>query len=117
LPAECTQKNTFIDWKFSFSGMLAEEVVQGMRVRYPRTGTSGTVLHIEHIRGDVFAELNSTNLLYRVDQLIPASGSDKTTVSISEDAKKVIARELAFAAGNEMAEALKNIDQSCEGGG
>jgi len=102
---------------FSFSGMLAEEVVQGMRVRYPRTGTSGTILRIEHIRGDVFAELDTTNLLYRIDQLIQASGYDKSTITISEDAKKVIERELVFAAGNEMAEALKNIDQSCQGGG
>ena len=97
--------------------MLPEKIVKGMRVRYPRTGTSGTILRIEHIRGEVFAELDSTNLLYRIDQMIPASGSDKTTVAIREDAKKVIERELAFAAGNEMAEALKNIDQSCEGGG
>ena len=111
------RKNTFIDWEFSFSSMLSEEVVQGMRVRYPRTGTSGTILRIEHIRGDVFAELDSTNLLYRVDQLIPVSGSDKATVSISEDARKIIERERAFASGNEMTEALKNIDQSCEGGG
>ncbi|MDP3395839.1 MAG: DUF2098 domain-containing protein [Methanoregula sp.] len=97
--------------------MLPEEIVQGMRVRYPRTGTSGTILRIENIRGDVFAELDSTNLMYRVDQLITASGSDKASVAIIEDAKKVIEREMAFAAGNEMAEALKNIDQSCEGGG
>ena len=97
--------------------MLSEEVVQGMRVRYPRTGTTGTILRIEHIWGDVFAELDSTHLLYRIDQLIPASVSDKATVTISEDAKKVIERERAFAAGNEMTEALKNIDQSCEGGG
>jgi hypothetical protein len=112
---EC--KNTFIDWEFSFSGMLPDEVVQGMRVRYPRTGTTGTILRIERIRGDIFAELDITNLLYRIDQLIPASVSDKTTVTISEDVKKVIERERAFAAGNEMTEALKNIDQSCEGGG
>ncbi|PKL69437.1 MAG: DUF2098 domain-containing protein [Methanomicrobiales archaeon HGW-Methanomicrobiales-1] len=98
--------------------MLSEEVVQGMRVRYPRTGTAGTILRIERIRGEVFAELDSTNLLYRIDQLIPASSSDKkTTVTISEDAKKIIEREQAFAAGNGMTEALKNIDQSCEGGG
>jgi hypothetical protein len=82
------QKNTFIDWEYSFSGMLPEEVVQGMRVRYPRTGTTGTILRIEHLRGDVFAELDSTHLLYRVDQLIPASGSDKVAVTIIEDAKK-----------------------------
>ena len=97
--------------------MLPEEVVQGMRVRYPRTGTTGTILRIERLRGDVFAELDSTNLLYRIDQLIPASGSDKVAVTIIEDAKKVIERERAFAAGNEMTEALRNIDQSCEGGG
>ena len=97
--------------------MLPEEIVEGMRVRYPRTGTSGIILRIEQIRGDIFAELDSTNLFYRIDLLIPASGSDKATVTIIEDTKKVIERELAFAAGNEMAEALKNIDQSCEGGG
>jgi hypothetical protein len=91
--------------------MLPEEVVQGMRVRYPRTGTTGTILRIEHLRGDLFAELDS------IDQLIPASGSEKETLTISEDAKNVIERERAFASGNEMTEALKNIDQSCEGGG
>ena len=88
-----------------------------MRVRYPRTGTTGTVLRIEHLRGEVFAELDSTHLMYRIDQLIPASGSDKDTVTLREDAKNVIEKERAFAAGNEMTEALKNIDQSCEGGG
>jgi len=97
--------------------MLAEEVVLGMRVRYPRTGTAGTILRIEHIRGETFAELDSTHLMYRIDQLIPTSGSDKKIVSIQEDAKTIIERERAFAAGNEMTEALKNIDQSCEGGG
>jgi len=97
--------------------MLPEEVVQGMRVRYPRTGTTGAILRIEYIRGDVFAELDSTHLMYRIDQLIPASGSDKETVALHQDAKNVIQKERAFAAGNEMAEALKNIDQSCEGGG
>ncbi len=88
-----------------------------MRVRYPRTGTTGTILRIEHHRGDVFAELDSTHLRYRIDQLIPASGSDKETVTLREDAKNVIEKERAFAAGSEMTEALKNIDQSCEGGG
>ena len=97
--------------------MLVEEVVQGMKVRYPRTGTTGIILRILYVRGDAFAELDSTHLLYRVDQLILASGSEKTTATINEDAKKVIERERAFTAGNEMTEALKNIDQSCEGGG
>ena len=68
--------------------MLAEEIALGMRVRYPRTGTTGKILHIEQVRGDTFAELDTTNLLYRVDHLIPATGTAKTTTTIIEDAKK-----------------------------
>jgi hypothetical protein len=97
--------------------MLAEELTPGIRVRYPRTGTTGIILRIESIRGEVFAELDSTNLLYRVDTLIPASGSAKSTTTIVDDAKKIIEKERAFASGSELQDAWKNIDQSCEGGG
>jgi hypothetical protein len=97
--------------------MLAEEIILGMRVRYPRTGTTGKVLRIEDIKGVTFAELDTTNLLYRIDQLIPATGIVKTSTTIVENAKQVISREREFAAGSELQEALKNIDQSCEGGG
>ena len=97
--------------------MLAENIALGMRVRYPRTGTTGNVLRIEQVRGEAFAELDSTNLLYRVDYLIPAASFEKITTTIVEDAKKVIEREREYAAGSELQEALKNIDQSCEGGG
>ncbi len=97
--------------------MLAEEITLGMRVRYPRTGTTGTILRIEQIRGDVFAELDSTNLLYRVDNLIPASSPEKIAKTVIDDAKKVIEREKEFAAGRELQDAWKATDQSCEGGG
>jgi hypothetical protein len=97
--------------------MLAEEIALGIKVRYPRTGTTGKILRIEQVRGDTFAELDSTNLLYRIDQLMPATSAEKTTTTIVEDAKKIIEQERAFAAGSELQEALKNIDQSCEGGG
>ncbi len=97
--------------------MLAEEIEVGMRVRYPRTGTAGTILRIELSGGLTFAELDSTHLLYRIDQLIPASSTERTTVAIIEDAKEIIAREREFASGGELQEAMKNIDQSCEGGG
>jgi len=101
----------------SYSGMLAEEIALGMKVRYPRTGTTGKVLHLEQVRGETFAELDSTNLLYRIDHLIPATGSETLSTSIKEDAKTVIEREREFATGSGLQEALKNIDQSCEGGG
>jgi hypothetical protein len=97
--------------------MLAEEITPGMRVRYPRTGTTGKILRTEDIRGVTFAELDTTNLLYRIDQLIPAAATGKTSTTLVEDAKQVIAREREYAAGSELQEALKNIDQSCEGGG
>jgi len=97
--------------------MLAEDLTLGMRVRYPRTGTNGTILRIEQVRGEVFAELDSTNLLYRIDNLIPASGPEKTKKTIVDDAKKVIEREKAFASGTDIQDAWKATDQSCEGGG
>jgi len=97
--------------------MLAEDITLGMRVRYPRTGTTGTILRIEQVRGEVFAELDSTNLLYRIDNLIPASGPERSIRAISEDAKKVIEREKEFASGRELQDAWKATDQSCEGGG
>jgi hypothetical protein len=100
------------------SGMHVDNVVMGMRVRYPRTGTTGTVQHIETVRGDTFAALDSTHLLYRIDQLIPAADYTPTVRNtIIEDAKKVIEQEREFAAGSGLQDALKNIDQSCEGGG
>jgi hypothetical protein len=97
--------------------MLAEEINLGMRVRYPRTGTTGTVLRIEEVRGQVFAELDSTNLLYRIDNLIPASGQEKIKKRLVDDAKTVIEREKEFAAGHGLQDAWKATDQSCEGGG
>jgi hypothetical protein len=97
--------------------MLANEIALGMKVRYPRTGSTGKILRIEQIRGETFAELDCTNLLYRIDQLIPAKSTDKAANTAHEDAKTIISREREFAAGSELQEALKNIDQSCEGGG
>jgi hypothetical protein len=97
--------------------MLADEIAIGMRVRYPRTGTTGTIVRIEQNRGGSFAELDSTHLLYRMDQLVPVMKKERSASGITEDAKTVLLRERAFAAGSELQEALKNIDQSCEGGG
>lgn len=97
--------------------MLAREIALGMRVRYPRTGTTGNVIRLELVAGNQFAELDSTHLLYRTDQLILAEYTKESATTIIEDAKDVIRREREFASGNELQEALKNIDQSCEGGG
>jgi hypothetical protein len=97
--------------------MTADEIALGTRVRYPKTGTTGKILHLEQIRGETFAELDSTHLLYRIDQLTPITGPEKTVSTIVEDARKVIEQEREFAAGSGLQDALKNVDQSCEGGG
>jgi hypothetical protein len=97
--------------------MLAEEIMLGMQVRYPRTGTTGKVVRVEQVKGDLFAELDSTHLLYRADQLIFTEHTKSVKQATIEDAKKVIEQERDFAAGREFQDALKNIDQSCEGGG
>jgi len=52
----------------------------GVKVRYPRTGTYGTVVRLVDKEGHRFAELDSTGLLYRLDQLI--------ITEFSEHAKK-----------------------------
>ncbi|WP_048068190.1 DUF2098 domain-containing protein [Methanoregula boonei] len=97
--------------------MPADEIALGMRVRYPRTGTTGAVVRIEQVGADLFAELDSTHLLYRTDLLIPAEQAKAAAKSQKEDIKEIIQREREFAAGSEFQDALKNIDQSCEGGG
>ncbi|WFN34369.1 DUF2098 domain-containing protein [Methanogenium sp. S4BF] len=48
-----------------------------MRVRYPRTGTAGTVVRIEDIDGNEFAEIDATGLLYRTDQLVCIEGESE----------------------------------------
>jgi hypothetical protein len=97
--------------------MLEGEIAVGMRVRYPRTGTTGIVGKLETHQRGLFAELDSTGLLYRIEELVPAELKKPQAARIVEDAKTVIEREREFAAGSEFQEALKNIDQSCEGGG
>ena len=107
----------YIGVQHAFSSMLSGELSLGTRVRYPKTGTTGRILQIEQIRGETFAELDSTHLFYRIDQLVPVAGTEKTSSSITDDVKDVIAREREYAAGRDFQDALKNIDQSCEGGG
>jgi hypothetical protein len=97
--------------------MAEDGITVGMRVRYPRTGTVGTVVRIEKGGRSRFAELDSTHLLYRVDYLVPADISHEKSGSGKRDFRKELEEEREFAAGSGFQESLKNIDQSCEGGG
>ncbi len=51
--------------------MDGTEIAVGMKVRYPSTGTEGQVAQLKEIDGEIFAEIDSTGLFYRVDRIIP----------------------------------------------
>jgi hypothetical protein len=94
--------------------MDASEITVGMYVRYPNTGTTGTVESLETIEDRVFATLDSTHLRYRVDQLIPAGTTREKKREEREDVRKVIEKE------REDAAALHETgmsDEMCDGGG
>jgi hypothetical protein len=97
--------------------MQAGEITIGARVRYSRTGTIGNVVRIEEQKGARFAELDSTHLLYRVDQLTVTDGMEKKQKTRREDVVGQIEKEREYVAGSAYAEALAHTDQSCEGGG
>ncbi|MDD1708567.1 MAG: DUF2098 domain-containing protein [Methanoregulaceae archaeon] len=97
--------------------MNAEELVIGMQVRYPRTGTSGRVTRVEQQHGDLFAELDSTGLLYRVDQLMPAAARKEREAKVLDEDLERIKRERESLSDEAFREALAHSDQSCEGGG
>jgi hypothetical protein len=97
--------------------MNADEIAVGMQVRYPRTGTAGTVTRIEQMKGAVFAELDTTGLLYRADQLIAVASSKERKARERGIDYEQVKKEMEFVSGLGFQEAISNIDQSCEGGG
>jgi hypothetical protein len=97
--------------------MEGEVLEVGMRVRYTGTGTTGSVIRFEQQGGKEFAELDSTHLLYRTDKLVAVGAGIEKKYQKREDVKKTIEEEREFASGSAFQESLKNIDQSCEGGG
>ena len=97
--------------------MVGGVIEAGMRVRYTGTGTTGTIVRFERQEGKEFAELDSTHLLYLTDKLVPAEAGTQKKYQKKEDIKKTIEEEREFISGSAFQESLKNIDQSCEGGG
>lgn len=95
--------------------MDQDQITVGMQVRYPRTGTTGAVVSLTTIRGDLYAEVEATHLLYRVDQLIAAEAKVQIGEEKKQDIRTILEKEQ---------EALTRLDgsqietnNSCEGGG
>jgi hypothetical protein len=93
-----------------------DDVTVGAVVRYPRTGTTGKVMRIKEIDGWNYAEIDSTGLYYRVDELV---GVDRTTRTVE---RKEQSLEDYLEETKKLSRQLKEvwtegIDQTCEGGG
>ncbi|MEA5036693.1 hypothetical protein SDC9_23576 [bioreactor metagenome] len=87
----------------------------GDTVRYGRTGTVGKIVTFTEERGETFAELDSTGMYYRIDQLT-AIKDEKTREEKPRDLTRDFKEEQEKI--REMQEnAWRNTDQSCEGGG
>jgi len=97
--------------------MVGEVIETGVRVRYTGTGTTGTVIRFERQEGKEYAELDSTHLLYLTSKLVPVEAGIEKKYRAGEDIKKIIEEEKEFISGSAFQESLKNMDQSCEGGG
>ena len=90
----------------------------GSHARYAKTGTVGTVTRFEEQLGQTFAELDSTGLLYRLDQLTTVSAEEKAAShhTVDEDLKRLkIERESVGSTA--YSEAVFQQDGACHGGG
>ncbi len=92
---------------------MSKSISPGMWVRYGGTGTSGTVTRIVEISRDRYAEIDTTGLLYQINQLTETGAGEKKEV---EATSSDIILEHDIFKGNEFQESL-NLDNSCEGGG
>jgi hypothetical protein len=89
--------------------------VLGQMVRYARTGTIGKIVTFFEKNGFIFAELDSTGLCYRIDQLTAISEIAHKETRHSDFREDLEEEQKRF---REMSESSwQNTDQSCEGGG
>jgi hypothetical protein len=92
----------------------------GDLVRYTRTGTVGEIIGITQEDGVMFAELDSTNLLYRVDTLTPISTSIYPHIKKDpndQDIKRKIEAEIKKTADNALHDTTGELDSACAGAG
>lgn len=87
----------------------------GQTVRYSRTGTVGKIVSLVNDNGYDFAELDSTGLLYRADQLTAINEVIKSDRRETDVRKDILDEQEKIRDMQESA--WQNTDQSCEGGG
>jgi hypothetical protein len=87
----------------------------GETVRYGRTGTVGKIAAFMEDRGDTFAELDSTGMYYRIDQLTAIKEEKRREEKTRDSARDF--KEEQEKIRDMQENAWRNTDQSCEGGG
>ncbi|HOT95383.1 MAG TPA: DUF2098 domain-containing protein [Methanoregulaceae archaeon] len=95
--------------------MQTDECTVGTRVRYAGTGTVGTVTAIQAVDGETYAVLDTTGLLYRLDQLTPATVVRERRKARLEEITDQLSREregVVWDDGSQL-----DLDNACEGGG
>jgi len=96
------------------------ELHVGDFVRYARTGSVGEIIEIIQEDGVMFAELDSTNLLYRLDTLTLISTSTHNYIKKdpnNQDMKRKIEAELEKNANDALYDATVELDSACAGAG
>ncbi|MDD1653706.1 MAG: DUF2098 domain-containing protein [Methanomicrobiales archaeon] len=91
------------------------EIAIGTQVRYPRTGTVGKVVRLEQQEKEIFAELDSTHLLYRIDQLVTYERTGKEGPKAGKGDLERLADEREFA--RKLHSDTTHLDEMCDGGG
>ncbi|HWQ66240.1 MAG TPA: DUF2098 domain-containing protein [Methanospirillum sp.] len=90
----------------------------GSSVRYPRTGTTGVIIRIEKNHGFFFAELDTTGMLYRLDQLVPADKEiHMDRVTDPELTLKEVTKDRDQIRGSDYKDTFGNLDGACSGAG
>lgn len=87
----------------------------GQTVRYSRTGTVGKIVAVSEQDGMVYAELDSTGLLYRADQLVEIAETTRVAAKKRNIKKETAEEQARMQAIQESA--WLSVDNSCEGGG
>ena len=91
------------------------ELKIGQTVRYVRIGTVGKIVAFSEQDGMTFAELDTSGLLYRIDQLVEIAETTHVKKQKRNVRKEAADEQERLKAINESA--WLTVDNSCEGGG
>jgi len=96
---------------------MGTNLIAGTPVRYPRTGTSGIITRLVDKNGSRYAEIDSTGLLYRLDQLIPGKPTSKFDHEMNREEDLAQLERERKRVEEEALEEPPSLDGACAGAG